>query len=209
MVGFEVDEDGGEEVTEDEESPFFAVSWGGCDLAEVAVVVAPAVSVAEAVATVVAVTVEVVGFPSSFGFDDAPPLPPLPLAPFGGDDLRDEEEFAVKYLYLFPFPSPPPPDLEEKNEKARTCCDAWVVDDVDVVAAVEASETAGRVATSRANICGEIQKVSRKRVVRRCGSPPSDTGFPKRYESRGHRSDAPGCHATGTINLFHQALVLS
>jgi hypothetical protein len=171
----------------------------------VAGVGASVLSVAEAVPTVVAVAVAVV-FPSILGFDDAaPPFPPFPFVPFGGDDLRDEDEFAVKYLYLFPFPSPLPPDLEEKNEKARTCrCVACVVVDVDVAAAVEASETAGRVATSRANICGEIQMVSRKRVVRRCGSPPSDTGFPKRYESRGHRSDAPGCRVTGTIDLFHQ-----
>ena len=154
--------------------------------------VASAVSVAEAVATVVAVTVEVVGFPSSFGFDDAaPPFPPLPFAPFGGDDLRDEDEFAVKYLYLFPFPSPPPPDLEEKNEKARTCCDAWVVDDVDVATAVEVSETVGRVATSRANICKGIQGVRRESVVRRCGPHlPTPTGFQKRNVSRGNVCDA-------------------
>ena len=169
---------------------------------------ASALSVADAVPTVVAAEVAVVVFPSILGFDDAaPPFPPFPFVPFGGDDLRDEDEFAVKYLYLFPFPSPLPPDLEEKNEKARTCrCVACVVVDVDVAAAVEASETAGRVATSRANICGEIQKVSRKKVVRRCGSPPSDTGFPKRYESRGHRSDAPGSHTTGTINLFREGV---
>jgi hypothetical protein len=96
----------------------------------------------------------VVVFPSTFGFDDAVlPFPPFPFAPFGGDDLLDEDEFAVKYLYLFPLPSPPPPDLEEKNEKARTCCAACVVVDVDVAAAVEASETVGRAATSLANIC--------------------------------------------------------
>jgi hypothetical protein len=89
---------------------------GGCDFT---VVVASADSVVDAVLTVVAV---VVVFPSIFGFDDAaPPFPPLPFAPFGGDDLRDEDEFAVKYLYLFPLPPPPPPDLDEKNEKARTC----------------------------------------------------------------------------------------
>ena len=133
---------------------------------------APAVSVAEADATVVAAEVAAATvFPSVLGFDDAaPPFPPFPLVPFGGDDRRDEEEFAVKYLYLFPFPPPPPPDLEEKNENARMCCrDAWVVVDVEVVAAVEARETVGRVATSRANICGD-PGVRRKRVVRRCGS---------------------------------------
>ena len=141
--------------------------------------VALAVSVAEAVATVVAETVEVVGFPSNFGFDDdAPPFPPLPFAPFGGDDLREEDEFAVKYLYLFPFPSPPPPDLEEKNEKARTCCDARVDDDVDVAAAVEVSETVGRVATSRASICKEIRVVRRESVVRWRGPHlPTPTGL--------------------------------
>lgn len=82
-------------------------------------VVALGVSVVDAAPTVVAV---VVVFPSTFGFDDAaPPFPPLPFAPLGGDDLRDEDEFAVKYLCLFPFPSPAPPDLDEKKEKARTC----------------------------------------------------------------------------------------
>jgi hypothetical protein len=145
----------------------------------VAGVGASVLSVAEAVPTVVAVAVAVV-FPSILGFDAAPPFPPFPFVPFGGDDLRDEDEFAVKYLYLFPFPSPLPPDLEEKNEKARTCrCVACVVVDVDVAAAVEASETAGRVATSRANICGEIQMVSRKRVVRRCASPTFRHWFPE------------------------------
>lgn len=134
-------------MTEGEESLFFVASSGCCDLG---VVVASALSVGDAAPTVVAVVV----FPSIFGFDDAAPsFPPLPFAPFGGDDLRDEEEFAVKYLYLFPFPSPPPPDLEEKNEKARTCCcAACVVVDADVVVAVEVSETVGRAATRRANI---------------------------------------------------------
>ena len=104
----------------DEESPFFAASSEGCDFV---VVATTAVSVVETVATVVAVEAAVTVFPSVFGFDDAaPPFPPFPFAPFGGDDLREEEEFAVKYLYLFPFPSPLPPGLEEKNEKTRTCC---------------------------------------------------------------------------------------
>ena len=179
MAEFEV---GGEEEGETvvgEESPFFAASSGGRDFAVVAVV-ASAVSVAEVVATVVAVEVAATVFPSVFGFDDAaPPLPPFPFVPFGGDDLRDEDEFAVKYLYLFPFPSPLPPDLEEKNEKARTCCcDAWVAVDVDVTA-VEANETAGRVATSRANICRGIQEVRRKTVVGQCGSHLPTRWFPE------------------------------
>lgn len=108
-----------------------------------------------------ALTVELV-FPSIFGFEDAaPPFPPFPLVPPGGDDLRDEEEFAVKYLYLFPFPSPPPPDFEEKNEKARTCCATYSVVDVDSAATVEARETVGLAATSRANIC-EGSRVRKK-----------------------------------------------
>lgn len=156
--------------------------------------VASAVSVAEAVATVVAAAEEVaVVVPSTFGFDGAaPPLPPFPFVPLGGDDLRDEDEFAVKYLYLFPFPSPPPPDLEEKNEKARTCCrEARVVVDVDVATAVEASETVGRVATSRANIFEEIQGVRRKRVVRRRGShlPTFSRCFQKRNVSHSNGRD--------------------
>ena len=115
------DNGGGETVAVGGESPFFVRSSGGCDLA-VVFGVGLAVSVADAAPTVVAVAAAVVVVcPSSLGFDDAaPPFPPFSLAPLGGDDLRDEEEFAVKYLYLFPFPSPPPPDLEEKNEKART-----------------------------------------------------------------------------------------
>lgn len=149
-VGFEVD---GDEVIECGESPFFAASSGCWDFA---VAVALGVSEVDAVSTVAAA---LAAFPSIFGFDEAaPPLPPFPFVPFGGDDLRDEDEFAVKYLYLFPFPSPPPPDLEEKNEKARTCCcAACVVVVVDVTAVVEASETVGRAATSRANIREEIQ----------------------------------------------------
>lgn len=146
-------------MIEGEESPFFVTSSEGCCFV---VVAAPAVSALDAAPTVVAVLVE---FPSIFGFDDAePPFPPLPFVPFGGEDLRDEEEFAVKYLCLFPFPSPLPPDLEEKNEKARACCcAACVVVDVDVAAAVEASETVGRAATRRANICKETQGMRRKR----------------------------------------------
>lgn len=166
MAGFEVEGVAeGETVTVGEELPFSVASSGGCDFAAV-VGVASAVSVAAAALTVVVVAVAiVVVLPSIFGFDDAaPPFPPSPLALFGGDDLRDEDEFAVKYLYLPPFPSPPPPDLEEKNEKARTCCVAYVVVDVDV-AAVEAREAVGRAATSRANICKEIQEVRRKRTV--------------------------------------------
>lgn len=165
MAGFEVDGDEeGVTFTVDEESPFFVVSSGGFDFALVS-----AVSVADAVPTVVAVGVTVVVFPSIFGFDDAaPPFPPFPFAPLGGDDLRGEDEFAVKYLYLFLLPSPPPPDLEEKNEKVRTCfCAACVVVDVDV----EASETVGRVATIRANIWKGIQDVRRKRVVQTVGLP--------------------------------------
>lgn len=112
--------EGGGVFTAGEESPLFVESSGGCDFAVVAAV-GLAVSAEDTVLTVVAAVALV--FPSIFGFDDAaPPFPPFPFAPFGGDDLRDEDEFAVKYLYLFPFPSPPPPDLEEKNEKARTCC---------------------------------------------------------------------------------------
>lgn len=150
-----------------EESTFFAGSSGGCDFA---VVVASAAPVVDAVPTIVAV----VAFPSIFGLDDAaPPFPPLPLVPFGGDDFRDEDELAVKYLYLFPFPSPPPPDLEEKNEKARTCCWVACVVVVAEIAAVEASETFGRAATSRANICGEIRGVRGKLGVGQRGSPPS------------------------------------
>ena len=135
------------------ESTFFAGSSRGCGFAVVAVSTG---SVLDAVPTIVAV---VVALPPIFGFDDAaPPFPPFPFAPFGGDDFRDEDEFAVKYLYLFPFPSPPPPDLEEKNEKARTgCCATCFVVDVEI--AVEASETVGRAATSRANICKEIEGV--------------------------------------------------
>jgi len=170
VAGFEVD--GGEEgetFAVGVESPFFVVSSRGFDFAVAVVAVVSAVSVADADPTVVAVreTVVVV-FPSIFGFDDAaPPFPPFPFAPFGGDDLRGEDEFAVKYLYLFPFPSPLPPDLEEKNEKARTCCcAACVVIDVDV----EASETVGRAVTSRANIWKGIQEV-RKRVVETVGLP--------------------------------------
>lgn len=156
-AGFEVDDD---EEGEGEESPLFAGSSRGCGFAVVVGVVS-AVSVADAVLTVVAVIVAAVVSPSILGFDDAaPPLPPPPFAPFGGDDLRDEDEFAVKYLYLFPFPSPPRPDFEEKNEKARTCCCvACVVVDVDVAAAVEASETVGRTATSRASIWEEMKEV--------------------------------------------------
>jgi len=168
---------GGETVAVGGESPFFVASSVGCDLA-VVVGVGSAVSVEDVALTVVAVAVAVVVvFPSILGFDDAaPPFPPFPLAPLGGDDLRGEDEFAVKYLCLFPFPSPHPPDLEEKNEKARTwCCVACVVVDVDVAAAVEASETVGRAATSRANICKEIQEVRRKGSFRRRGSPPSDS----------------------------------
>ena len=149
MTGFEVDGDEeGETFTTAEGSPFFVASSGGCDFVVVTGVVL-AVSVADAGPTVVAVAVFV--FPSILGFDDAaPPFPPFPFAPFGGEDFRDEDEFAVKYLYLFPFPSPLPPDLEEKNENARTWrFVACVVVDVDVAA----SETVGRVATSRANIC--------------------------------------------------------
>ena len=164
-----------------EVSPFLVGSSGGCGFG---VVVA---FVVDAVPTISAV----VAFPSILGF--APPFPPLPLAPFGGDDLRDEDEFAVKYLYLFPFPSPPPPDLEEKNEKARTCCcAACVIVDAEIAAAGEASETAGRAATSRANICKEIQG-ARWKV---CGSdsgaphPLSCTGFQKRNASHGHNSNA-------------------
>lgn len=164
---------------------------------------APAVSVAEADATVVAAEVAAATvFPSVLGFDDAaPPFPPFPLVPFGGDDRRDEEEFAVKYLYLFPFPSPPPPDLEEKNENARMCCrDAWVVVDVEVVAAVEARETVGRVATSRANICGDPggEKEKGRQTV---WLPPSDslTSFQKRNESRGHRCNAGTKRQPGTV----------
>lgn len=151
MDEFEVGNDEEEETFAIVEgSPFFFASSGGCDFAAVvgAVLV---VSVADAGPTVVAVVVAVFVIPSILGFDDAaPPLPPFPFAPFGGEDFRDEDEFAVKYLYLFPFPSPPPPDLEEKNENARTWrFVACVVVDVEVVA----SETVGRVATSRANIC--------------------------------------------------------
>jgi len=122
VAKFELDGDEeGDTSTVGEESPFFVLSSGGCDFVVVVVVVL-AVSAEDAVPTVVAVEVVVtVVFPSTFGFDDAP-FPPFPFALFGGDDLRDEDEFAVKYLYLFPFPSPPRPDLEEKNEKARTCC---------------------------------------------------------------------------------------
>jgi hypothetical protein len=175
VAGFEAEGDGeGETVTAGGEFPFFVVSSGGCDLA-VVVGVGSAVSVAEAAPTVVAVAVVVVVvvFPSTLGFDDAaPPFPPFPLAPLGGDDLRDEDEFAVKYLCLFPLPSPPPPDFEEKNEKARTwCCVACVVVDVDVAAAVEASETAGRAATSRANIYKEIREVRRKWIVQTARLP--------------------------------------
>jgi len=178
VAGFEVEGNGGgETVAVGGESPFFVTSSGGCDLA-VVFGVGLAVSVADAAPTVVAVAVAVVVVrPSILGFDDAaPPFPPFSLAPLGGDDLRDEDEFAVKYLYLFPFPSPPLPDLEEKNEKARTwCCVACVVVDVDVAAAVEASETVGRTATSRANICGEIQEVRRKRIVQKAQPLPSDS----------------------------------
>ena len=120
VVGFEVGDGEGETVAAGGESPFFVGSSGGCDLAVVAGVES-AVSVTDAAPTVVAVVVAVVVFPSILGFDDAaPPFPPFPLVPLGGDDLRGEDEFAVKYLYLLPFPFPPPPDLEEKNEKART-----------------------------------------------------------------------------------------
>lgn len=143
-----MDEDG-EAVGVGEESLFFVGSSGGCGFV---VVVASAVSVVDAAPTKVAV---VGAFPSIFGLDDgAPPFPPFPFVPFGGDDLREEDEFAVKYLCLFPFPSPAPPDLEEKNEKARTgcCATCCVVVDVEIAAAVEASETVGRVATSRANM---------------------------------------------------------
>jgi len=145
-------------VAAGEESLFFVGSSGGCDFT---VVVALAVSVVGALPTIVAVAG---AFPSIFGFDDAaPPFPPFPFAPFGGDDLRDEDEFAVKYLCLFPFPSPPPPDLEEKNEKVRMCCcAACIVVDVEIVVVVEASETVGRAATSRANICKGSRGVRRK-----------------------------------------------
>lgn len=158
MVGFEAEADeDGETVAEGEGSPFFVGSSGGCDFEAV---VASVVSVVDAVLTIVAVAG---AFPSIFGFDDAaPPFPPFPFAPFGGDDLRDEDEFAVKYLCLFPFPSPPPPDLEEKNEKVRTCCAACTVVDVEIAAAVEGSETVGRAATSRANICKTIMGVRKK-----------------------------------------------
>ena len=168
MTGFEADGDEeGETVTEGEGSPFFVESSGGCNFVVVVGVVS-AVSDVGAVPTAVAVAVAAVVFSSILGFDDAaPPLPPFPFAPLGGDDLRDEDEFAVKYLYLFPFPSPPPPDLEEKNEKARTCWVACVVVDVDVAAAVEANETAGRAATSRASICKEVRKEEGR--LKRCG----------------------------------------
>jgi len=171
VAGFEVEGDEeGETVAVGGESPFFVASSGGCDL-----VVVVGVGLAASVApTVVAVAVvAVVVCPSILGFDDAaPPFPPFSLAPLGGDDLLDEDEFAVKYLYLFRLPSPPPPDLEEKNEKARTwCCVVCVVVDVDVAAAVEASETVGRAATSRANICNEIQEVRRERIVQKAQLP--------------------------------------
>jgi len=152
----------------------------------------------------------VVVFPSILGFDDAaPPFPPFPFAPFGGDDLRDEDELAVKYLYLPPLPSPPPPDLEEKNEKARACwCVVCVVVDVDVTAAAEASETVGRAATSLANIYEEMQEVRKERVGWR-GSPPSDspTGFQKRNESRGHRT-TKRCHVPDTIESYSKYYAL-
>ena len=107
----------GETVTEGEGSPFFVGSSGGCDFVVVVGVVS-AVSDVGPVPTAVAVAVAAVMFPSTLGFDDAaPPLPPFPFAPLGGDDLQDEDEFAVKYLYLFMLPSPPPLDWKRKTKR--------------------------------------------------------------------------------------------